>query len=69
MKEQIYKEMYKMDSEVIDNIYVIKKLIQICGRDKREGYFVFLNLEKTYNKINRAILFRVLEHWTKKKLI
>ena len=51
---------FREDRRGEDNLYVVKELINRCVKDKQEGYFAFLDLEKAYDKIDRGILCKVL---------
>lgn len=55
------KSNLRLTRRAVDNIFVINVLLE---RKKREGgtlYLVFLEMETTYDRVNRKILCRVLE--------
>ena len=46
----------------LENIYVMKEIIDRNKRNRKELYIGFLDIEKAYDSINRNKLFRLLKH-------
>ena len=43
-----------------DNMFIVRELMERCKRERRRGYFAFLDIEKAYDRVNRDILCKVL---------
>ena len=44
-----------------DNIFVVNEVINNLNRNKYRGYIAFIDIEKAYDRVDREILWKVLE--------
>ena len=52
---------FRMGRRGEDNLFIVRELMDECMREKKSGYFAFLDIEKAYDRVNRRILCKVLE--------
>ena len=45
----------------VDQIFTLKQISEKAGEKKRRVYVSFIDLEKTYDRVNREVLWQVLK--------
>ena len=51
---------FRSGKECIDQIFVLKQLVEKYREKRKELHIVFIDLEKAYDKVYREALWRVL---------
>jgi hypothetical protein len=52
---------FRMKRRGEDNMFVVREVIERLKKDGKKGYFAFLDIEKAYDRVDREVLYRVLE--------
>ena len=52
---------FRVDRRAEDNIFVVNELIEKKRRERSKLYLCFLDIEKAYDRVNREILWKVLD--------
>ena len=43
------------------NLYILKELIEKAGKENKQLYCMFLDIEKAYDTVNRKIMWELVE--------
>jgi hypothetical protein len=52
---------FRMKRRGEDNMFVVREVIERLKKEGKKGYFAFLDIEKAYDRVDREVLYRVLE--------
>ena len=52
---------FRKDRRGTENLYVLKELIEKAGKENKQLYCMFLDIEKAYGTVNRKIMWNLVE--------
>jgi hypothetical protein len=52
---------FRMNRRGEDNMYVVREVIERLKKDGKKGYFAFIDIEKAYDRVDRDVLYKVLD--------
>ena len=52
---------FRKDRRGTENLYVLKELIEKTGKENKQLYCMFLDIEKVYDTVNRKIMWNLVE--------
>lgn len=53
---------FRKDRRGSDNLFILGEIIEKSLKDREKVYLAFLDIEKAYDRVNRGILWELLEH-------
>ena len=52
---------FRKDRRGTENLFVLKELIEKAGKENKQLYCMFLDIEKAYDTVNREIMWKLIE--------
>ena len=52
---------FRKDRRGTENLYILKELIEKAGKENKQLYCMFLDIEKAYDTVNRKIMWELVE--------
>ena len=52
---------FRKDRRGTEHLYILKELIEKAGKENKQLYCMFLDIEKAYDTVNRKIMWKLIE--------
>ena len=52
---------FRKDRRGTESLYILKELIEKAGKENKQLYCMFLDIEKAYDTVNRKIMWELIE--------